>query len=206
MKITFVLDFILEWRPSQKGHVLLHPKLQSVGVSALHDKGLSGDGIWISVIDSGIITSDSGLGSAVVAQMDFTGEGVYDYALHGTLVARIINSIAAGASLLNAKAVDRYGDVDEIAVFQALEWSLDNSADIANLSLGFQRECHGDCWLCQFVDISMEQGLSVVAAAGNWGPADGTISCPGNAARAVTVGATEAGQSLFIAAVDGLVS
>ncbi|MBT9159811.1 MAG: S8 family peptidase [Dehalococcoidia bacterium] len=187
------LDFILEWRPSQKGQVLLHPALQAVGVSALYEQGLSGDGIWISVIDSGIITSDPSLGRAVVAQMDFTGEGVYDYALHGTLVAKIMNSIVANASLLNAKAVDRYGDVDEIAVFQALEWSLDNDADIANLSLGFQRECHGNCWLCQFVNMLVERGMSVVAAGGNWGPSDGTISCPGSAVQAVTVGATEAG-------------
>lgn len=187
------LDFILEWRLSQKGQVLFHPALQAVGVSALHEQDLTGGGIWVSVIDSGIITSDPGLGSIVVAQMDFTGEGIYDYALHGTLVAKIINSIAVDASLLNAKAVDRYGDVDEIAVFQALEWSLDNGADIANLSLGFQRECHGDCWLCQFVEVLAERGMTVVAAAGNWGPADGTISCPGNAVRAMTVGATEAG-------------
>ncbi|GFP32152.1 serine protease AprX [Candidatus Hakubella thermalkaliphila] len=186
-------DFILGWRPSQKGQVLLHSALQAVDVLALHEGGLTGAGIWVSVIDSGIITSDPALGSVVVARMDFTGEGAYDYALHGTLVAKIINAIASDASLLNAKAVDRYGDVDEIAVFQALEWSLDNGADIANLSLGFQRECHGDCWLCQFVDTLVEQGMTVVAAAGNWGPSDGTISCPGNAARAVTVGATEAG-------------
>lgn len=118
------LDSILEWRPSQKGQVLLHPTLQAVGISALHEQGLTGAGIWVSVVDSGIVTSDPGLGSAVVAQVDFTGEGVYDYALHGTLVAKLINAIAADTSLLNAKAVDRYGDVDEIAVFQALEWSL----------------------------------------------------------------------------------
>lgn len=35
--------------------------------------------------------------------------------------------------------------------------------------------------------------MTIVAAAGNWGPSEGAISCPGNAARAVTVGATEAG-------------
>ena len=146
------------------------------------------------MIDSGIITSDPSLGSVVISQIDFTGEGVYDYALHGTLVAKIISSVATGSSLLNVKAVDRYGDVDEIVVFQSLEWSFDNSADIANLSLGFQRECRGDCWLCQFVDVLVERGMTIVAAAGNWGPSGDTISCPGNSARAVTVGATEAGS------------
>ncbi len=187
------LDFIIGWRPSQKGQVLLNPALQAVGVSALYGQGLTGAEIWVSVIDSGIITSDPALGNVVMAQVDFTGEGAYDYALHGTLVAKVINAIAPDASLLNAKAVDRYGEVDEIAVFQALEWSLDNGADIANLSLGFQRECSGDCWLCEFVDILVERGMTVVTAAGNWGPTEGTISCPGNATCAVTVGATEAG-------------
>lgn len=185
-------DFILGWRPSRKGQVLLHPALEAVGVSALYGKGLTGFESWVSVIDSGIISSDPALGGVVVAQMDFTGEGAYDYALHGTFVSKIINAIAPEASLLNAKAVDRYGDVDEIAVFQALEWSLDTAADIANLSLGFQQDCRGDCWLCQFVDILVKRGMTVVAAAGNWGPSEGTISCPGNAALAVTVGATEA--------------
>ncbi len=51
-------DFILGWRPSRKGQVLFHPALEAVGVSALYAKGLTGVESWVSMIDSGIISSD----------------------------------------------------------------------------------------------------------------------------------------------------
>jgi len=60
----------------------------------------------------------------------------------------------------------------------------------ANLSLGFPRPCDGTCWLCEFVDLLSEHGLTVVAAAGNWGPKVGSVACPGNARQAITVGAS----------------
>lgn len=184
------LSFIEECRSSHIGIAQINPVLQQIGIPALHSQDMFGTGILIAHLDSGIITQDETTAYAYIDHADFTGEGIEDYAMHGTITSRILTSIAPESLLLNAKVIDRNGDVDEIAVFQALEWSKDNDAQLANLSLGFPRECDGDCWLCEFVDILSEQGLTVVAAAGNWGPELGTVSCPGNARKAITVGAS----------------
>jgi len=41
------------------------------------------------------------------------------------------------------------------------------------------------------VDALFDNGVYVVPAAGNWGPEEGSISCPGNANKAITIGASE---------------
>lgn len=184
------LPFIKECRESQKGIAQFNATFQQIGIPALHDQALFGTGILIAHLDSGIITQDETTAYAYIAHADFTGEGIEDYAMHGTITSRILTAIAPESPLLNAKVIDRNGDVDEIAVFQALEWSYHHNAQLANLSLGFPRLCEGNCWLCEFIDLLSERGLTVVTAVGNWGPEVGTVSCPGNARQAITVGAT----------------
>jgi serine protease AprX len=41
------------------------------------------------------------------------------------------------------------------------------------------------------VDTLVDKEVYVVSAAGNWGPEEGSISCPGNAKKAITIGASE---------------
>ena len=183
--------FIKEYRESQKGIAQVNYALRQIGIPALHSQALFGDGVLIAHLDSGIITQDTTTAYAYIDHADFTSEGIEDYAMHGTITSRIITSIAPESALLNAKVIDRNGDVDEIAVFQALEWAFMKKAQLANLSLGFPRPCEGTCWLCEFVDLLSERGLTIVAAAGNWGPEVGSVSCPGNAIKAITVGATK---------------
>ena len=67
------------------------------------------------------------------------------------------------------------------------------SAPVANLSLGWKHRCpqHGRrCTACQAVENMVHSGIVTVVAAGNDGPEQGTIRCPGNAPSAITVAAT----------------
>ncbi len=185
------IDFIEEFRESEKGVILFNETLLKIGIQYLHEIGLFGAGIYISILDSGIFWEDLGLKYSVTLQKDFTEEGLQDEIPHGTIISKLIQSIAPESSMLIGKVVNRFGEVDEIAVFQGLEWSYQNKAEIVNLSLGFNRKCQGDCWLCQCVDALIDNGVYVVSAAGNWGPEEETISCPGNAKKAITVGASE---------------
>ena len=54
---------------------------------------------------------------AYIDHADFTGEGIDDYVMHGTITSRIMTAIAPESELLNAKVIDRNGDVDEIEAF-----------------------------------------------------------------------------------------
>ncbi|MBU0599302.1 S8 family serine peptidase [bacterium] len=188
------IDFIEEFRVSAKGIILFNETLLKIGIQHLHEIALLGAGIYISILDSGIFLQDLGLEYSVALHKDFTREGLQDDIPHGTIIYKIIQSIAPESSMLIGKVVNRFGEIDEIAVFQGLEWSYQNKAHIINLSLGFPRRCQGDCWLCQYVNALVDNGVYVVSAAGNWGLEEGSISCPGNAIKSITVGASEDGK------------
>lgn len=44
-------------------------------------------------------------------------EGLQDEIPHGTIISKLIQSIAPESSMLIGKVVNRFGEVDEIAVF-----------------------------------------------------------------------------------------
>jgi len=146
------IDFIEDFRESEKGIILFNETLFKIGIQHLHEAGLFGAGIRVSILDSGMFFQDLGLKYSVTLHKDFTEEGLQDEIPHGTIISKLIQSIAPESSMLIGKVVNRFGEVDEIAVFQGLEWSYQNKAHIVNLSLGFSRRCQGDCWLCQYVD------------------------------------------------------
>ncbi|HZD60410.1 MAG TPA: S8 family serine peptidase, partial [Anaerolineae bacterium] len=79
----------------------------------------------------------------------------------------------------------------------AIEWAVDLSADIINLSLGTSGSSDGNDALCEICDSAAEAGVVVCAAAGNGGPNRRTIGSPGAARRVITVG---------VATVNGLVA
>lgn len=185
------IDFVEDFKKSEKGVILFNETLFEIGIQHLHEASLFGASTHISILDSGVFLQDLGLKYSVILYKDFTEEGLQDEIPHGTIIYKLIQSIAPESLMLIGKVINRFGEVDEIAVFQALEWSYQNKAQIVNLSLGFSKRCEGDCWLCQYVNTLVDKGVYVISAAGNWGPEEGSISCPGNANKAITVGASE---------------
>ena len=156
----------------------------------MHNRGFYGDGVWIGVIDSGIEISDPLVSGSIILERDFTEEGMYDPIGHGTIMARILKVVAPNISFVNAKVVDRTGEADEINIMRAIEWCVNSGADIMNLSLGIPRKCDGSCPLCELVNIASERAI-IVAAAGNNGPEEDSISCPANAKSCIGVGSME---------------
>ena len=63
--------------------------------------------------------------------------------------------------------------------------------------MGIDRKCDGNCPLCEVVNKAVEMGVLVVAAAGNDGPAIGTINCPANARKAIAVGAVDKSDNVW---------
>jgi len=184
-------DFIKETRISEQADILLKDAVKDVGALELMRKNLLGYGITISVIDSGMNTADPSLGYFIKGEKDFTEEGMFDSVGHGTIVTKIIKTIALESNLLNAKVVDMSRKADEINIMAALEWSFNKKANIINVSLGIPRKCKGNCPLCMLTNKIIEKGGMVVASAGNSGPKMGSITCPGNAEKAITVGSID---------------
>lgn len=144
--------------------------------------------IKVAVIDSGICKSI--VKANIIKEIDLSDTSLEKNSyLHGTGVTDIINQVVPNVQILNAKITDN-DKVNISNVIKALEWAYINKANVINLSLGFStKRCKGDCILCKFVDELTNRGTLVITAAGNEGPAFGTINCPGNSKLALTVGA-----------------
>ena len=85
---------------------------------------------------------------------------------------------------------DRTGEADEVDIMRAIEWCTNSGANVMNLSLGIPRKCDGSCPLCELVNIASERVI-IVAAAGNNGPEEDSVSCPANSESCIGVGSME---------------
>ena len=80
---------------------------------------------------------------------------------------------------------------DDVAA--ALRAAADRGAEVASMSLGADVE---SSLIRDVVTYAVDNGVLVVAAAGNDGPADGSIDYPGANAKVVAVGATDSGDNV----------
>jgi len=166
-----------------------------IGSDKVHLLGPIGDGVNVHVIDTGITSSYI----TVLGSTDFTGEGIQDLNGHGTHVASTIASmhslykgVSPGANIYNVKVLDKYGSGYASDVMAGIEWSITKNADIISMSLGaIISNCDGTDIISLTVDEARAHGIIPVVAAGNSGPDYGTISSPGCAKGALTVGAVD---------------
>jgi serine protease AprX len=177
---------------------------------------LSGVGVGVAVIDSGIDTSHAALQGRVVAMRDFTGGDGIDRFGHGTHVAALIagsgggqpiprdfRGIAYGAHLINLRVLDDKGSGKASSVIEAIDWAIDNrelyGIRIINLSIGAPvLQPYRDDPLCEAAERAAAAGLLVVASAGNNGVTRdgmlqyGGVTSPGNDPQVLTIGAIDA--------------
>jgi subtilisin family serine protease len=154
----------------------------------------SGSGVCVAVVDSGVQTSHPDLTGRVVASRDWTGQSVAAAGHHGTHVAGIIAALAGngvgvsgaapGVELLNAKVLNApSGSGYESWVAGGIIWSVDQGADVINLSLGSPclvattTSCLSTT-MRNAIDYARFHDVIVVASAGNDGADDNTWSSP----------------------------
>ncbi|MBZ5560517.1 MAG: S8 family serine peptidase, partial [Acidobacteriia bacterium] len=175
---------------------------------------LTGSHVVVAVIDSGIDTSHAALSNRVVATKDFTGGTGADRFGHGTHVAGIIagqsvkgadghdyRGIASGAYLVNLRVLGDDGSGEVADVVDAIDWAVDHrqqyKISIINLSLGAPvLQPYRDDPLCEAVERAVHAGITVIAAAGNFGQVNGKtalgmITSPANSPHVLTVGAID---------------
>lgn len=176
--------------------------------AAYQSYGLTGLGIGVAVMDSGIRDVDdmndpvTGA-SRIVAKQNFVPDTFdpTDWCGHGTHVSGIIGGggqdstgsqytrtfygIARRTNLINVRVLDNMGKGSISSVIAGLQWVIANknayNIRVINLSLGHPV---GDSYkndpLCQAVESAWNSGIVIVCAAGNNGRAS-AINTPGAA-------------------------
>ena len=182
-------------RPPLPIQPLLNDSLPLLHVPPLQAGGLSGAGVRIAIVDTGIDGTHPDLRGRIAAQQDFSGAGPIDDVGHGTHVAGIVGGagsvyrgVAPAATFVVAKALSAAGGTED-AVLAAMSWASTQGALVMNLSLGGPGAPTSP--LAREVDALNAAGIIVCVAAGNSGPTSGTISSPGDARGALTVGAAD---------------
>ena len=185
--------------------------------------GVTGQGISVAVIDSGISPHPALWGDLAASVSLVTGDAsVADAFGHGTHIAGIITGsgaaaarvtplytggIAPGAHVINVRVLGADGTGLTSDVIAGIDWAIANRSRynirVINLSLGHPvTEPAATDPLDEAVSRAVSAGIVVVAAAGNSGKtADGTpilggITSPGNSPDAITVGALNTWQTV----------
>jgi serine protease AprX len=160
-------------------------------------KNLSGTGIGVAVIDSGInagkdFTLASGTGSRIVYNQSFvsgqtTANDLYGHGTHvagilagngtnsrGTKFRKTFMGIADNVNLINLRVLDQNGGGLDSSVIAAIQKaiSLKSKYDIRVINLSLGRPVYESYKLdplCQAVEAAWKAGIVVVVAAGNEG-------------------------------------
>ena len=167
-------------------------------------KGLDGTGVRVCIVDSGIDTTHQDLaGINLVAWRDFVNnqEQPYDDQGHGTSMAGILVAngwmvgVAPKVELVVAKALSGNGTGDDSVVADAIDWCVEQNVQIISLSLGgapglIPFSIFGGRDSSDAADDAIDQGIVVIAAAGNDGGPDddGDVAHPSSERLVISVG------------------
>ena len=178
------------------------------------ETGLTGKDVGVAILDTGIgyhpdLLSSSNA-SRLVGFVDIVNhrEHYYDDNGHGTHIAGILAGngsssgglycgIATKCHFLAIKVLNYNGEGKIEHVLEAIDWLLSHYREynirIVNISIGSSRGRSFDenSPLVRGVNSLWEHGLIVLTAAGNQGPAPGSIGAPGNSRKIITVGSSD---------------
>jgi serine protease AprX len=178
----------------------LLPEISPATGQTLHRRGLTGRGVGIAVIDSGVSAPDA-FGDRLVIGPDATADGGTDaHGLdrtgHGTHLAGIAagarTGVAPGAHVVSVKVAGEGGATDPMDVVAAIDWAVANRRQlqlgVVLLAFGADQLGMTDP-LAEAVARAWRAGLVVVTSAGNEG--DAPLPTPAHIDQVLTVGAAE---------------
>ncbi|PKR76996.1 peptidase S8 [Halalkalibacillus sediminis] len=163
------------------------------------NNGYTGSGVDVAVLDSGIDSSHEDLN--VAGGHSVFGDSPYnDENGHGTHVAGTVGAldnnlgvvgVAPQANLYAVKVLDGEGSGSYSGIAEGIEWSIQNGMDVINMSLGGSTS---SSILEEYSNLAYDEGLLVVAAAGNsgnsWGWGD-TVGYPAKYDSVIAVAAVD---------------
>ena len=151
----------------------------------MFDPPLYGEGFNVAVLDTGIRETHDLIQGRVVYRENFTNDPMRDGFNHGTGVASIIATIAPECGILNMKVLNEEGAGTEEEVVLAIDRCIDlhdegseYAPGVINLSLGVPDDGNIYSPIRIACRAAIEEGIWIMAAAGNGGPGGGTILSP----------------------------
>jgi subtilisin len=189
-----------------------------IGSGVVHGSGTTGFDVSVAVIDSGVDYTHPDLDGNYAGGYDFVENDaepldVYGHGTHvaGTACAEdngngVVDSkgdplygvvgVAPGCALYSLRVLDDNGYGYSSDIIAAMQWAVDNNLQVANLSLGWDRD-PGSTVKAAF-DNAWNAGVVVVAAAGNSGnpPGKGNSTIyPAKYESVIAVAATDSGDN-----------
>ena len=164
----------------------------------------AGSGVGVALIDTGVTLTPGLTASHLVYSPDFAGDGnVSDGYGHGTFMAGLIagngtagagavSGVAPGATLVSVKVAGAAGTTTLGRVLEGISWAVANRIqyNIKVMSISFGADIPVPPAMDPLdaaVEMAWASGITVVAAAGNYGA--GQVTSPGDDPWVVTVGA-----------------
>ncbi len=163
-------------------------------------RSVSGAGVTVAIIDTGIDLDHPALADRLTAGYDFVekdavpddsadgldndGDGFVDEgAGHGTHVAGIVALVAPAASLMPVRVLNSEGIGPYFDIVAGIVYAVEHGAQVINLSLSGPEDAS---FLQAAVDYAWTKGVLVVAAAGAY-----DVAYPARYEHVVSVGATD---------------
>jgi hypothetical protein len=173
--------------------------IQEIGGIEAQNIGANGTSIKIAILDTGIANHpDLAVkgGASFVEGADFSDDNG-----HGTHVAGSISAlnnemgvigVAPEAEIYSLKVLDRNGSGSYSNVIQAIEWAIDNQINIISMSFGGNATSQS---FQEAIKKANEQGILLIAAAGNAGSGTETVTYPALYPEVISVGAIDSNST-----------
>ncbi len=199
--------------------------VDQIAARPLWYRGITGAGVSVAVIDTGVADVAS-LSGSIVAETDFSTDqadatvAFLDGHGHGTHLAGIVAGhtpgrtaagaasqsdsfmgVAPDAGIVSIKVAGRDGAVTESSVVSGIDWAIANqdrlNIGVIELALGTGSARDGDA-IVAALERAWMSGIVVVTAAGNGGAAADGLDSPATAPFAIAVAGVEATEDGFV--------
>jgi len=141
--------------------------VRMAGADKLHSDGLTGKGVRVGVIDTGIDADHLGF-HGMVKHRKWYRQGPLKK--HGTHVAGTIHMLAPEAEIFDYRIFGTEGEIStDDALSIAIRHAVDDGCDVINMSLGMD---FPDPIVGEAIAYAYENGVLMIVAAGNDGDGD----------------------------------